>query len=427
MRKKCPSLFTPDPISMKILDHEPAELLETAPPASVARSSARPSRPATRRRAPVGLLVGTFLVLSAGLVVGILPRIKARTVLQEQKEVLSEPSVTVISPHVSRKDAEFVVPGEVRPFVEAPIYARTNGYVKRWLADIGTEVKAGDILAEIDTPELDQELANARAQAVQAEASAQLAKTTAARYNTLRKTSVISAQDADEKNAAADASEASSQAARANVHRLEDLQAFQKVTAPFDGIITERDTDVGQLVSSTAAHPLFQLTQARTLRVFVHVPEAHSRSISVGQNSAVSFTEFPGRTFEAKVVRTAGAIDLASRTLLTELSLDNAKGEILAGSHAEVKFSMPPDKPLLTLPSNALLFRSEGPQAGVVNSDGKVELRSVRMGRDFGREIEIVTGISEKDRVILNPADSLASGIVVRVVEQKAAAAPKGK
>ncbi len=415
---------------MKMPEHDPACLMDDPLPASSIRPSAaaRSVRgTAAGRRSPVGLVLFVMVLLGAGVVIGILPRLKARTELTEQTTVLSVPSVTVIQAHSSKKDASFELPGEVRAYVEAPIYARTNGYLKHWLVDIGAQVKAGDLLAEIDTPELDQELANARAQAVQAEASAQLAKTTAVRYNVLRKTSVISAQDADEKNAAADAGQASADAAKANVHRLEDLQGYQKVTAPFDGIITERDTDVGQLVSSSATRPLFLLTQSKTLRVFVHVPEAQSRSIAIGQKAAVSFTEFPERTFEAKVVRTAGAIDLASRTLLTELSLDNESGEVYAGSHAEVRFSLPADKPLLTLPSNALLFRSEGPQAGVVDADGKVELRNLALGRDFGRDLEILKGISEKDRVILNPADSLTSGMTVRATESTKTAAKPAK
>ncbi|HEY2341781.1 MAG TPA: efflux RND transporter periplasmic adaptor subunit [Chthoniobacteraceae bacterium] len=379
--------------------------------------------PETTRRSPVGLLLLGAIVLVAGLVIGIIPRLRANGALKEQTEALSIPTVNFIEPRAKKQDNAFVLPGEVRPFVETPIYARTNGYLKRWSVDIGAEVKAGDLLAEIDTPDLDQQLANAAAQALQAEAAAELAKTTAVRYNKLRKTATISDQDADERNSDADAKEASAEAARASVRRFKDLQNFQKVTAPFDGTITQRNTDVGQLVDSTGAHSLFQLTQSHTLRVFVRAPESEVSSIAVGQKAKVSFPEFPGRKFEAKVVRTAGAIDLTSRTLLTELELDNAKGEVLPGSHAEVQFAISEDKPILMLPSNALLFRSEGPQAGVVDASGKVQLRSLGLGRDFGRELEILTGISEGEHVILNPADSLMDGAVVRAVPAKVAPA----
>ena len=406
---------------MKMPEPDPA-FMDAPPPVSLAgRALGRPEVGAGTR-SPGRLLLVTAVILGIGLVVGAYPRWQGRAFLQEQAEALSIPIVTIIEPHARKQEHDFALPGEVRPLVEAPIYARTNGYVKRWLVDMGAEVKAGALLAEIDTPDLDQQLANARAQAVQAEASAELAKSTAARYLKLRKTSAISEQDADERNSEADSRQAAAAAARASVRRYEELQGFQKVIAPFDGIITQRNTDVGQLVDSTGTHPLFQLTQSHMLRVFVHVPEAQVSSVAVGQMAKVSFPESPGRQFEAKVVRTAGAIDLTSRTLLTELELDNAKGDVLAGSHAEVRFALSSDKPILTLPSNALLFRSEGPQAGVVDASGKVELRSLGIGRDFGRELEILSGISEKDRVILNPPDSLTDGAVVRVAAPKAAA-----
>ncbi len=404
-------MFEPDPAYMDA--PRPAIVRPHHP--DIAREAAQPET-RSGSRSPVGLLLVGGLVLGVGLVVGLIPRWKSRSLLEEQTEVLSVPIVTIIDPHATKKDSSFLLPGEVRPLIEAPIYARTNGYVKKWYADIGAEVKSGDLLATIDTPDLDQQMANAKAQAVQAESAEELANATAVRYNQLRKTSTISAQDADEKNSDSRVKGSAAEAARANLRRYEELQAFQKVTAPFDGIITQRNTDVGQLVETTNAHPLFQLTQSKTLRLFVHVPEAQVASIKVDQVAKVIFPEHPGREFDAKVVRTAGAIDLASRTLLTELEMDNEKGEVLAGSHAEVRFTVAATKPVLTLPSNALLFRSEGPQAGVVDSAGKVELRSLKLGRDFGRELEILAGISENDHVVLNPADSLSDGAVVRAV-----------
>ena len=357
------------------------------------------------------------LVLVVALLAGFVPRWQARAALREQTEALAVPSVTVIVPRAAARESVLVLPGEVRPLVEAPIYARTSGYVKRWLVDLGATVKAGDLLAEIDAPEVDQQLLQARAQLGEAEANARLAKTTAARFDTLRKTAAVSAQDKDEKDADSANRDATVEAARANVRRLEDLRSFQRVTAPFDGVITERSTDVGQLITAGNSQPLFRLAQPQTLRVFVRVPQAFAHQIAIGQSADVGFTEIPGRAFEAKVVRTAGAIDPASRTLLTELQLDNAEGKILAGSHAEVRAKIPATEAALLLPANTLLYRAEGTQVGIVGENGRVELRTVKLGRDFGHELEIRDGLKPEDRVILNPSDSLATGVTVRIAE----------
>jgi len=361
-----------------------------------------------------------YLVLAvcviAGLVVaGMAPRWKSREALATQKEALAIPYVTVILPKVAAKEARLTLPGEVRALVEAPIYARTNGYVKRWLVDIGSIVKTGQLLAEIDAPEVDQQLLQARAQLVEAQAAAKLARATANRYDALRKTAVVSAQDQEEKDAQAATSEATVEAARANVQRLTETQSFERVTAPFDGVITNRDTDVGQLINAGAGHALFRLAQPETLRIYVRAPQGVSHEIEQGMTADLALPELPGRTFEAKVVRTAGAIDVASRTLLVELQVDNQKGEIFAGSHAEISFKLKPTNAALLLPSNALLFRSEGPQVGVVNEEGRVDLHTIKLGRDFGREIEVLTGIKPEDRIILNPSDSLTSGVSVNV------------
>ncbi len=398
---------------MKTIEPESTCMLDSAPPEQPRRAVAQPA-PAAGRNLLIGLIVALLFCVLAGAI----PRWRARAALQDQTEQLAIRTVSVIKPRMEKQQNAFLLPGEVRALIEAPIYARTNGYVKRWLVDIGAEVKSGDLLAEIDTPDLDQELANAQAQAIQAEAAERLAKSTAVRYNQLRKTSAISEQDAEERNSDADAKAGAAEAARASVRRYRDLQAFQKVVAPFDGLITQRNTDVGQLVTTSGGQPLFQLAQSHALRVFVHTPENLVPSIFVGQTAKLNFPELPGREFTAKVVRTAGAIDLTSRTLLTELELDNTKGEVLAGSHAEVHFAVSSDQPLFTLPSNAFLFRSEGPQAAVV-VDGKVALRTIKMGRDFGRTIEVLDGIKETDAVILNPADSLEDRVEVRVIPAK--------
>ena len=356
-------------------------------------------------------------VIAALVFAGLAPRWKASTGLAEQKQVLAIPSVTLISATLASREGKLTLPGEVRAMVEAPIYARTSGYLKRWLVDIGTAVKSGQLLAEIEAPEVDQQLMQARAQLSAAEAASKLSRATAVRYDTLRKTSVVSAQDKEEKDAMAASNEASVEAARANVQRLTEMQSFQRVTAPFDGIITDRGTDVGQLINAGAGQALFRLAQAQTLRVYVRVPQGVSHEVSPGLTADLTVAEIPGRTFEAKVVRTAGAIDVASRTLLVQLELDNQDGAILAGSHAEISFKLKASKAALLLPSNALLFRAEGPQVGVVDQAGRVELHTIKLGRDFGREIEILSGIQAEDRIILNPSDSLTSGVFVRAAK----------
>jgi RND family efflux transporter MFP subunit len=299
--------------------------------------------------------------------------------------------------------------------MEAPIYARASGYLKRWLVDLGAKVEAGQLLAEIETPELDQELARARAQLVQADAALSLAKTTADRWAELAKTESVSQQEAAEKQADLALKAATVEAARAEVHRLENLQSFARVTAPFAGTITLRQTDVGQLITAGSGRELFRLAQTSPLRVYVRIPQTAARSMTPGQKAELTVPELPGRVFEAKVVRVSGAMDATSRTLLTELEVDNSRGEILAGGYAQVRFPDLKTEGLLTLPSNTLLFRAEGPQVGVVLPDGKVALHNVTLGRDFGARVEIVAGIAAADRVILNPADSLVSGTTVRI------------
>lgn len=348
---------------------------------------------------------------------GLFPRWHRRDILQAETLELATPTVTVVSPAPAKGGGNLLLPAEVRPFLEAPIYARASGYLKRWLVDIGAQVKEGDLLAEIDTPELNQELAQARAQLAQAEAALTLAKTTAARWAELVKTASVSEQEEAEKKADLELKTANVEAAKANVHRLEDLQSFESVRAPFDGVITARNTDVGQLISAASGQALFRLAQTRTLRVYVHVPQVATRSVVPGQVAELTVSELPGRTFPAKVVRTSGAMSAESRTLLAELQVDNSRGEILAGTFAEVRFTEAANDSVLTLSANTLLFRAEGPQVGIVGVSNKVELRNVTLGRDFGPTVEILSGVSSNDQVILNPPDSLVSGVVVKVAQ----------
>ncbi len=399
---------------------EPPVLVPTREPAA-STSEAAVAASAKLRYAAI---VATVLIV-IGAVAGLVPRWLHRTALVAETRALAVQTVSVVSPVPGKAAVGLTMPAEAKALVEAPIYARTSGYLKRYLVDIGSQVKEGDLLAEIDTPELNQELDQARAQLAQAQAALALAKTTAARWADLLKTASVSEQEAAEKQADLELKAATVEAARANVRRLEDLQSFERVTAPFAGTITVRGTDIGQLVSSASGKELFRLAQTGTLRVFVCVPQAAAQGVAPGQMAELTIPEMPGRVFPAKVVRTSGAMSADSRTLLTELQVDNSRGEILVGTFVQVNLTEARVAPVLTLPANTLLFRSEGTQVGVVGADNKVALRQVTLGRDLGPTIEILGGVGPTDRVILNPADSLVGGTTVRVAE--AAKEPAGK
>lgn len=362
-----------------------------------------------------------ILLLIVGVIVGLVPRLLHRKGLLAETRELAIPTVQVTSAVPGKSTASLTLPAEVKAFVEAPIYARASGFVTKWYVDIGARVQAGQLLADIDAPELDQQLTGARADLVQSEAARALAKITAARWAELLKTASVSEQEDAEKQADLKLKEANVDAAKANVHRLEDIQSFTHVTAPFTGTLTVRAIDVGDLISS--GKELFRLADTSKLRVFVRVPQSATPGIATGVAAEMSVPEMPARKFTAKVIRTAGAIDANSRTLLTELEVDNSQNEILSGSYAQVSFGDLKQDPSLVLPSNTLLFRGEGMQVGVVGMDGRVELHSIVIGRDFGRSVEVVSGITAADRIIVNPADSLVSGVTVRVAagEQPAA------
>jgi membrane fusion protein, multidrug efflux system len=388
-------------------------------PAPVAPKPAVPPPPVKLGR----FLVVAIILIVIGLVVGLVPRWFARRALARETAENVVPSVAVVSPEPGKSEMGVPLPAEVQAFVEAPIYARASGYLKKWDVDIGQNVEAGQLLAEIDTPEVDQQLEQAKAEVAQADANLALAKSTSERWADLLKTASVSEQETAEKQADFALKKADLEAARANLHRLEDLKSFARVTAPFAGTITARDTDVGQLITAGSGHALFRLAQTNPLRVYVHVPQTLSRLVEPGQGAELTISELPGRKFEAKIVRTAGAMDPSSRTLLAELEVKNPKNEILAGSYAQVRFNDTLGDPTLTLPANTLLFRSEGMQVGVVDGSGKVDIRTVRLGRDFGQTVEIVEGVKPGEHVILNPSDSLASGMTVRVAEPTKVAA----
>ena len=359
--------------------------------------------------------VVTAVVILVLLAIGLVPRWRERAALAREAGELALPTVAVVSPAPAKAPPGLLLPAEVQPWIDTPIYARSTGYVKRWLVDLGAHVKAGQLLAEIETPELDQELERTRHELAEAQALLGLSKITAERYSVLLKTASVNEQETAEKQADYTLKAAVAGAARANVRRLEELRGFARVTAPFDGTVTARDVDVGDLITAGSAKQLFRLAQTDRLRVYARVPQTGAVAVAPGQQAELLVPERPNRVFPATVARTAGAISPDSRTLLVELEVDNSRGEILAGSFAQVRLMKAKGAPPLTLPGNALLFRAEGPQVGVVGPGDKVELRSVKLGRDFGTTVEILSGVGPKDRVVLNPLDGLTSGTRVRV------------
>ena len=329
---------------------------------------------------------------------------------------------TVSTTHPKPTDptgSALVLPGTVQANIDAPIYARTSGYLKRWLVDIGTRVKAGQLLAEIDTPEVQQQLSQAEADVATAEANQKIAAITAERWQSLRKTDSVSKQDADEKASLADASKAQLDSARANLQRLRDLSGFQRIVAPFDGIITARETDVGRLIAAGGGTgpELFRISDERQLRLYVRVPQSFAPQMGPDTTAQVSFPDRPGVTFTATMDSTANAIDSTTNTLLVQLKVDNAKGELLPGAYADVHFKVEPGArgESLLLPANTLLFRSDGIHVATVDANNNVVLKPIIIGRDYGSAIEVVHGLTPQDTVILSPPDSLIDHDRVRV------------
>ena len=366
------------------------------------------------------------LLVVAALVIGFVPRLRERRQVADDTRDLAVPTVSVASPGPAKITEPLVLSGELRPVIEASIYARASGYVRRWLVDLGAHVEAGQLLAELDTPEIDRQLSQGQAELNQADAAAALAQTTAKRWKEMLQARTVSPQEADEKASDLVLKKATVEAARANVQRLTELVGFARVTAPFAGVITARRLDVGQLVSAGAGQELFRLALMDKLRVFVRVPQNYARSTVVGQSAELTLPEAPDQKFEAKVVRTAGALDLSTRTLLVELEVDNAKNEILAGSYGLVRLSDAHPEAALTLPASAIIFRSEGPQVAVVVNN-HLTLRKIKIGRDFGAIVEVLSGVTPEDHVVTNPSDSFAEGIEVRVLAKAEAPAAGDK
>ncbi|MGA2984029.1 MAG: efflux RND transporter periplasmic adaptor subunit [Terriglobia bacterium] len=365
------------------------------------------------------VIIGLLLALGvAGLVLyrGVTTRVRASEDVKADTRELAVPAVSLAQPKRGAPQEEIVLPGNVQAFIDAPIYARTNGYLKRWYVDIGGRVKDGQLLAEIDTPELDQQLQQARAEVATANANYGLAQTTAARYESLLKSDSVAKQDVDNAVGDAHAKKAMVDSATDNVNRLEQLQSFEKVYAPFDGVLTARNTDIGQLIGSgsgSGAKELFHVAAIHTLRVYVNVPQRYSPAAVPGVQSYLTMPQFPGRRFPGKLVRTAESIDQASRTLLVEVDVANTTGEILPGAYAEVHLKLPTATATVIIPVTSLIFRSEGLRIGVVRK-GHAALIPITLGRDFGTEVEVVSGLDGNEKVITNPPDSLVDGQEVR-------------
>jgi RND family efflux transporter MFP subunit len=359
-----------------------------------------------RRGLNAPVLFGTFGVIVALFTISFLPRWQANSALANSVRD-QRPTVTVISSQRPGNDASLVLPGSTQGIQEAAIYARTNGYVKEWKVDIGQTVQQGQLLAEIETPEVDQQLA-------QTKANYEIAKVTAERWADLVAKKVVSNQEYDQ-------NEKAYEAAKANYEQLQRLQGFQKIVAPFAGVITARNIDNGDLVSAGTSGqpaPLFRIAQTDVLRIYVDVPQTQSRLIAPGQNAAVSVREIPNRTFNAKVVRTARAIDPASRTLRTELQIPNADGALFPGMYAEVKFTLPQDPHTLIVPGNAVMIRSDGPKVLVVDAKNTICSRAVKLGRDLGEKVEVASGLDPGESLVANPTDALRDGTEVSVQSQ---------
>jgi RND family efflux transporter MFP subunit len=367
-----------------------------------------------------------FLAVAGILVSGIVRRVRARAAVSAETAVMAVPLVNVVSPQRTAPSHDLVLPGNVEPYMTAPIYSRTNGYVKKWYVDIGGRVKKGQLLAEIDTPEVDQQLQQSRSNLATAEANLRLAEITKTRYQGLLKTNAVAQQDVDNTIGTYNANQATVGAMKANVKQLETLQSFEKIYAPFDGIVTVRNVDVGDLINSGSAPgtrtDLFHIAQPGKLRVYVYVPQEYSQAATPGLTAELTLAEFPGRRFPGRLVRTANAINNATRTLQAEVDVDNPTGKLLSGSYAEVHLNLPGLASTHLLPVDTLLFRSEGLQVAVVK-DGKVALTRVTPGHDFGTQIEILSGLSGDESVIQNPPDSVLDGQQVRIAK---AAPPSG-
>lgn len=364
-----------------------------------------------------------FVVVIALVVTGAVLLFQRRTQFQalaKDTEALAVPTVAIIHPTAESGAEDLILPGTLQAYVESPIYARTNGYLRKWYHDIGSRVSKGELLADIDTPEVDQQLMQARADLVTAQANERLSRITAARYSDLLKSDGVSKQEVDNANGDLEAKRAIVQSSEANVRRLEETKSFQQIYAPFSGVITQRNVDIGTLINAGnggTSQQLFYLAQTDPIRVFVNVPEAYAPSIHRGLGAYLELTQFPGEKFQGEVVRTAEAIDLSTRTLLTEVDVPNKAALLLPGGYAQVHLQVKVQGERLQVPVNALLFRSEGLRAVVVDANHHVRLQDLEIGRDYGTSLEVLNGLKADDWIVLNPPDSIEAGEEVHVKE----------
>ncbi|MEK7915890.1 efflux RND transporter periplasmic adaptor subunit [Burkholderia contaminans] len=398
------------------------------PPGSRGATPGAPQRPRARR---LTVPLAAVALAAALLAIGIVPRVDARAAQRAQVAAQQALPVSVIAPGTAPADQTLTLPGSVMPFADASIYARTSGYIAHWSADLGTHVKAGQTLAQISAPDLDAQLRQARADEASAQANYDYAKSTAQRWQDMLKTQSVSQQDTDTKVADMNAKRAMLASAQANVAHLAELVSYESVAAPFDGVITARNVDVGTLVTAggTPGSPglsgeLFHLEQTDTLRVFVDVPQDSATGVSAGTSVYLTTPQYPGRRFAARVARSAGAIDPVTRTLRVEIDVDNRDGALMPGAYAQAHLVVPSAAPALDLPVSALLFRPGGVTVATVGANGRTALKTVQIGRDFGTRVEIVSGLAAGDRVIDNPGDAITAGEAVKIVSTSRDAAP---
>jgi len=386
-------------------------------PPGIQKPPELPPAPPRKALAIVAVMLVVLLVAGGLTMLG---RVSHERALAKETERETVPTVAVVNPVSEKPDEDLVLPGSLQAYEESPIYARTNGYLVQWYKDIGSRVTKGELLAKIDTPEVDQELNQTRAARLQIVAQMELAKISADRWENLRKTDSVSAQEADQQTSGYKQAQANLAAADANVRRLEQLEGFKEVYAPFTGVLTKRNVDPGALINAgagAAGRELFDIARVDPLRVYTSVPQAYAPYIKIGAKTTVTLQEFPGQKFFGTVARTAEAIDPATRTLLTEVDVPNKDGRLLPGSFGEVHFAVSSGVNKVTIPVNTMLFRAEGPRVAVVGPDGKVQLRPINIGRDYGATLEILGGVSPTDQIVVNPSDSLEEGQQVNVAQ----------
>ncbi|MDR6859062.1 efflux RND transporter periplasmic adaptor subunit [Variovorax guangxiensis] len=370
------------------------------------------------RRTRIAVLI-VLVLLAIGAARTVFVRIANARALEASSTELAKQYVKTALPQTAAAGQTLALPGTLQGFVQSPISARASGYLKRWTKDIGSQVQKGDLLAEIETPEIDQQLSQAIAARQQAASSLELAKSTVARWENLRKKDVVSQQDLDERRSGLAQATANVAAADANVQRLRQTEGFKRIVAPFAGVITRRNVDVGDLIDAGGSRPLFLLAQTDPLRVYINVPQAYAQLVKAGQPVVVTQAELRGQNFKGEVARTSGAIDTATRMMQVEVALPNREGLLLPGAYVQVSLPLAASR-ALSVPANALLFRAEGTRVATVDAEGRVRLRTINVGRNYGETVEVLDGITATDRLILNPSDSLAEGDVVAVAKEPA-------